>query len=183
MCGLKALTLHDNPGWDKSQPSHALESYAAEILVLDLLWLNCGPEQPISALTFRDFRPRKAHNHKGPISVVKKDLTFSHWLNRERERERGEVEASWVQIDPQMSRQVPSHQMSPSSWQLQDIQGVKYSYVQCTKGMYLSWSLHLRDATVGLPFVFRHSAFLGIRLWILKVCKCVHVKASKSTRC
>lgn len=88
MCGLKALTLHDNPGWDKSQPSHALESYAAEILVLDLLWLNCGPEQPISALTFKDFSPKKAHNHKGPISVVKKDLTFSHWLNRERERER-----------------------------------------------------------------------------------------------
>lgn len=85
MCGLKALTLHDNPKWDKSQPPDALESYAIKILVLDLSWLNCGPEQRVSALTFGDSSPRKAHNHKGPISVVKKGLTSSHWPNRERQ--------------------------------------------------------------------------------------------------
>lgn len=90
------------------------------------------------------------------------------------------MKASSAQIDPHMSRQFPSHQMSALGPQLQDIQGVKHSYVQCMKGRYMSLSLHLRDATVGLPFVF---SILGILLWILKVCKCVHVKDCKSTRC
>lgn len=76
----------------------------------------------------------------------------------------GVVKASPAQIDPQMSRQVPSHQMSLLGPQLEDIQGVKHSYVQCMKGRYLSLSLHLRDAAAGLPFLFsgiqhfRHSS-------------------------
>lgn len=74
------------------------------------------------------------------------------------------MKASSAQIDPQMSRQVPSHQMIPLGPQLEDIQGVKHSYVQCMKGRYLSLSLHLRDAAAGLPFLFpgiqhfRHSS-------------------------
>lgn len=76
MCGLKALTLHDNPSWDKSQPSHWLESYAISRDLTVGLSNRCQHWQ-------WDFSPRKAHNHKGPISVVKKDLTSSHWPNSE----------------------------------------------------------------------------------------------------
>lgn len=88
----------------------------------------------MSALTEWEFSPRTAHNHRGPISVVIKDLTSPIRMTRDRDA----VKASSDQIDPQMSRQVPSHQMSQSGQQLQDIQGVKYSYVQCIKGRYLS---------------------------------------------
>lgn len=112
----------------------------------------------MSALTEWEFSPRKAHNHSEPINVVTKDLASSLRMSGV-----SCVKASSGQTDLQASGQVSSHQMSPSGPQLQDIQGVKHSYVQCMKGRYLSLSLHLRDATVGLPLFsgiqhFRHSS-------------------------
>lgn len=47
-------------------------------------------------------------------------------LNRMRQSD-----ASWAPVDPQMSRQVPSHQMSAAGPPLQGIQGVKQLCTLC----------------------------------------------------
>lgn len=68
------------------------------------------------------------------------------------------MKASPAQIDPQMSRQFPSHQMSALGPQLQDIQGVKHSYVQCMKGRYCIYVIKFtpEGRHCGPPFCVQH---------------------------
>lgn len=51
------------------------------------------------------------------------------------------------------------------------------------KGRYFVIKFTPEGRLCGPPFCFQAFSILGILLWILKVCKCVHVKDSKSTRC
>lgn len=155
-------------GWTES-------SLALEILVLDLSWLNCGPERWVSALTEREFSPGKAHNHRGPISVAEKDLTssLSGWT------ERGACE-SFFSSD--WSSAVRTGPLTPD-------ESTAPGHPRCEThtAMYSAWKAGIlftpEGRHCGPPFCFQAFSILGILLWILKVCKCVHVKDSKSTRC
>lgn len=144
-------------GWTESTFSHALKTI--EKLVLDLSWLNCGPERWVTALTEWKSSPGKAHNHGGPIGMVEKRPDI---ISQDEQALRKRLHLRLILRCPDRSLHTKMSPLGPQL--LQDIHGVRHSYVQCTKGRYLSLSLHLRDATVGLPFLFsgiqhfRHSS-------------------------
>lgn len=108
MDGLKALTLCDK---QISTISRSRDSGFRFLVIKQRAWamgVRINPQERI--------KPQGANQcgRKGP------DL-----FSQDERTEPGVVKASSAQLDPQMSRQVPSHQMSPLGPQLQDIQGVK----------------------------------------------------------
>lgn len=147
-CEASALWMdwkHSHFVTNKSQPSHA-----TEIVVLDFSWLNSGPEQWVWAST-----PRKARNHRGPISVVEKDLTSFLKMNRVRHCESFFFSSAW-------SSDVQTGPATPDK----PIGSTAPGHPRCENtAMYSAWKagicLHLRDNHYGRPFCFQAFSILG----------------------
>lgn len=165
----------------KSEQSHALKTYAIEILVLDIAWLNCGPEQWVSALTEWEFSPRKAHNHRGDQSVWSKRTwpPLSGWIKRERLCEK--------LLHLRLILRHPDRSLHTrwAHWVHSSRTSTACDTVICTvnKRQVFVIKFTPEGRHSGPPFCLQAFSILGILLWISKVCKCVHVKDSKSTRC
>lgn len=86
-------------------------------------------------------KPITTRGSRGGWGGPKAEQTWPLRLNRVRQ-----CDTSWAPVDPEMSRQVPPHQMSAVGLQLRDIQGVKQLRTLHERQAFV---IKYRDTTVG----------------------------------
>lgn len=131
-------------GWIESNPTvwQTPQWYNALKANVDIAWLNCGARTMSECWQKWESSPRKAHNHGEPISADEMKLTSSLRVNRD---------TLWKLLQPRLILRRPDRSLH-TRWASQ----VHYSgtskvwniaMYKCTKGRYLSLSLHPQKAT------------------------------------
>ena len=172
---------------DKTKLNHVMHWKHYETLALDLSWPNCRPGRRVSAPTEREFCPGESTEPQAANQCGQKGPELCSWTAQ------GEV--SWKLLQLRLILRRPDRSLH-TRWahRCSAAPGHKRCDTRlCTvhgRQVFVR-SVHLGGGVAAgpPPFVFRHSAFLGILLWISNVCTsvcvcvCVCVKASESTRC